>query len=313
MANPIIIEGKKISKWRASFLLVKESWRFLRADKELVLVPVVSSLLSCVLLGILTSVAVLSGVSIDILFAPEMGIGATQFVFALGVYIIGAFTLAISQATTTHIVYVRAHGGNATLGQGFARAFDNVAPLLLWALISGSIGTVLRFISDKSELIGKIISGLLGAAWSVMTFFVVPIILIEKKDSLTAIKQSAVLFKKTWGESLISNITLGLAFLLAHILAWISFFGVLIIGVKIGNGPLIVGAVLCIFIWFVVAVLIQNAMQGIVKTLLYIFAAEGVVPPNFNRELLENMLVRNSESSKVGTTSAGTELPSSNN
>lgn len=303
-----MIGGQKIGRLRASFLLCKESLRFLRADKELLLVPIFSAVMSSLLIGLLTLILVTLSSSYDSLFTADEGVGYPEYLFMFAVYVVSAFSLAIAQATIVHIVYVRAHGGNATLGSGIARAFSNWGPLLVWALITSTVGVILRFISDRSALLGRIIAALLGAAWAILTFFVVPILIIEKKTPVNAVSASASLFKRTWGETLISNVTLGLAFLVAHLIVLGSFVGLLIYGAAINNALVLIAAIVGVLLWLVISTLVNAALQGILKTLLYIYAAEDVVPDNFNRELLESMLVRNNpEKSITPTISEPTE------
>ncbi len=302
MKTPIIIGGQKIGRLRASFLLFKESWRFLRADKELLFVPIFATIFSSVLIGLLTLLLITFSSSYDNLFTLNEGVRYPEYVFMFAVYVVSAFSLAIAQAIIVHIVYVRAHGGNATLGSGIARAFANWLPLLVWALITSTVGVALRFISDRSALLGKIVVGLLGAAWSILTFFVVPIVILQKKSPFASVSASASLFKKTWGETLVANVTLGLVFMLAHIVVLASFVGLLIYGGSTQNAVLLIAAVIGVLVWLVVATLVNSALQGILKTLLYIYAAEDVVPDNFNRELLESMLVRNKPATPVAQT-----------
>ena len=307
MKTPIIIGGQKIGRLRASFLLFKESWRFLSNDKELLLVPIFSMVFSGILIGLIT--LLLGGFTgaLDQFFTAEKSIGYMEYAFMFLVYLIGAFSLAIAQATTVHIVYVRAHGGNATLYSGLARAFSNWYPLLLWSLITSTVGLILKLISERSQIIGKLVAGLLGAAWAILTFFAVPIILIEKKNPVDSISASAKLFKKTWGETLISNVTLGLVFMLAHLVVLASFVGLLIYGAMVQNAAVLVIAIIGVIVWLILATLVDAALQSILKTLLYIYAAEDVVPNNFNRELLESMLVRKTVAS-VPINLPGTEV-----
>lgn len=310
MKTPIIIGGQKIGRLRASFLLFKESWRFLKADKELLLVPIFATIFSSVLIGLLTLLLISFSSSYDNFFISNEGVGYPEYIFMFAVYVVSAFSLALAQAIIVHIVYVRAHGGNATLGDGIVRAFSNWIPLFVWALITSTVGVALRFISDRSALIGRIVAGLLGAAWLILTFFVVPILVLQKKTPLTAVSASATLFKKTWGETLVSNVTLGLVFMLAHLFVLASFVGLLIYGASTENPVLLIGAVVGVLIWLLVATLVNSALQGILKTLLYIYAAEDVVPNNFNRELLESMLVRNQPVLPTVVTETTTSVPS---
>ena len=316
MKTPIIIGGQKIGRLRASFLLFKESWRFLKADKELLLVPIFSAVFSSVLIGLLTLLLITFSSSYDKLFTQNEGVGYPEYIFMFAVYVVSAFSLAIAQAIIVHIVYVRAHGGNATLGDGIIRAFSNWVPLLIWALITSTVGVALRFISERSALVGRIVAGLLGAAWAILPFFVVPILVLQKKTPLTAVSTSANLFKKTWGETLVANVTLGLVFMLAHLVVLASFVGLLIYGASSQNAILLIGSIVGVLVWLLVATLVNSALQGILKTLLYIYAAEDVVPENFNRELLESMLVSNTAQSTVPLTTPQTFVtptPETNN
>ncbi len=292
MKTPIMIGGQKIGRLRASFLLCKESLRFLRADKELLLVPIFSSVFTGFLIGLLTIILVMVSHFYDKVVSPTDGVSYPEYVFMFAVYVVSAFSFAIAQAVIVHIVYIRAHGGNATLGGGIARAFSNWLPLLYWAVITSTVGMILRFISERSVFFGRILAAIMGAAWTILTFFVVPILVIEKKTPIKAVTASATLFKKTWGETLVSNVTLGLAFVVAHLVVLGSFIGLLLYGAATKNAWLLITAIVCVIAWLLIATLINAALQGILRTLLYIYAAEDVVPENFNRELLERMLVR---------------------
>src|SRR5438045_1322603 len=101
-------------------------------------------------------------------------------------------------------------GGSPTIGDGFRAAANRMPVILGWAILSATIGLILRVIEDRSEKIGQIVSGLLGAAWTLVSFLVVPILVIENKNPFTALKESTVMLKKTWGERLAGNFGLGL-------------------------------------------------------------------------------------------------------
>ena len=296
MKTPIMIGGQRIGRLRASFLLFKEAWRFLNADKELLLVPILSLLFSLVLFGLWTTVVTLLNGSVTDFLQNDTEMQTSEYVFLFGIYVIAAFSLALAQAITVHIVYVRAHGGNASLGDGISRAFANIGPLFIWSVITSTVGMILRTISERSALIGKLVTSLLGAAWAILTFFVIPIMILDKKSAFTAIPTSAQLFKKTWGETLVANVTLGLVFMIAHLVVLASFIGLLIYAGSTQNSILLVISIVGVVVWLVVATLVHSALEGILKTLLYIYAAENVVPSNFNKELLESMLVRNPSS-----------------
>ena len=78
-----------------------------------------------------------------------------------------------------------------------------------WALLTATVGTILRQIEDRCQRLGKFVVGLIGMAWAVVTFMVVPILAAEKLGPFAAVKRSASLLRKTWGETLVGQVSLG--------------------------------------------------------------------------------------------------------
>src|SRR5206468_674804 len=101
--------------------------------------------------------------------------------------------------------------------------------ILAWALVSATVGVLLRAIESNRQ-VGRFVSMILGTAWTIITYFVVPVLVVEKTGPFKAVGRSIELLKKTWGEALIGNFGLG-------------FFEFLVVlpGILI----LIVGGVLC--------------------------------------------------------------------
>jgi len=203
-------------------------------------------------------------------------------------YLMSAFVLSYMQGVMTHIVYVRAHNGNATLGDGFKASKDQVGALFIWACITSTVGIILRIISDRSEKLTQIIAAILGVAWSVLTYFVVPSIIIDKKTGFNAVSHSGEVFKRTWGETNVTNIGIGLILFITIIAIALIFGGILIMT----GSTIVVGLTLGVifgtaFIGFVIT---ATVLEGVLKTLLYIYAREGVMPTNFDAELLTQIL-----------------------
>lgn len=291
---PVMIGGQRVGRLKASWLLFKESWRFLRADKEMLWVPIIIGIVQLVLFGILVTLFVTGG-----LFFGEEAIGTEEktswlgYAFLFGAYVLGSLSLAFSQATITHIVYIRLHGGNATLGDGVRAARSRFGALFIWALITSTVGMILRAIAERSALLGKIVVMLIGAAWNVTTYFVVPTIMIQKLDAVPAIKTSARTFIATWGETLVSNVTLGAVFLLAHVIALFALVGLSITSMAVGAPGLIIVLFVIYVVWLIAAILVNTVLQSILQTLLFVYATEQQMNElDFNRELLENMLIR---------------------
>lgn len=290
MATPIVLKGQRVGRIRASFILFRETFRFFWADKEMIWIPVIASIFQLFLIGLLVLFVLIPAGVFDESTSETTALTAIEYGYVLVFYIIGAFTIACTQAAITHIVYTRIHGGNATLASGFGIAYKHAGSLFVWACVTSTVGLVLRAIAERSQLLVKLLVMLLGAAWSVLTYFVVPAIVIDNRSAFSAIKHSGVTFKRTWGETIVTNISFSLAMLVAFFALVVVLIG-LIVMLGGNTGALIVCGVVFIFT-IIVMVLISTVLDSVLRVLLFVYANEGVVPENFNRELLENMLAR---------------------
>src|SRR5436190_24108713 len=108
-------------------------------------------------------------------------------------------------------------GGEPTVADGFRAASARLPVIAGWALVSATVGVVLRIIEDRSEKVGRFVAGLLGMAWTLVSFLVIPILVVENKGPLLALKESTKLLKKTWGEQLTGSFSFGLVFFLMSI------------------------------------------------------------------------------------------------
>jgi hypothetical protein len=226
------------------------------------------------------------------LFVSESIVSPATVVIFFVLYITTVLVGHAASAAVTHTVAVRAGGGNANLGQSLSAVVTRVWPLLVWLLISGTIGMGLRFLSERSVLLGKLLANVLGAAWNTLTIFVLPAIMLEKQATLPALKHSAAVFTKHWGETVITNISIKITFLLLHLVALALFLGSVYISTATNQIVIFaVGAGLWLF-WILIALLLERVLTTIVTTLLYIYATAPVPPANFNHELIDQILQR---------------------
>jgi hypothetical protein len=289
----IIINGQPLGKFKASWLLLKETWKYLRADKEIIWIPFITAAITVFAFGILLTLFVVAVLAGDLPTSTEgQPMTPVEWLFLFLVYIMCAFTLALSQGGIAHTVSVRAHGGNASLGEALRAAFSRWRDLLIWAIITSTVGIALRAIFERSQLLGKIVSGLIGAAWSVLTYFTVPAMILDKKSAISAIRHSGAVFKRTWGETIISNVTLGLAFFVINLGVIMSVFllGLIAFFLHVSIVLVLIVGILLIVLFIVCSALIQASLEAILKVLLYMYANEKTLPQNFNQELLTQVL-----------------------
>lgn len=288
--DPLIVDGKPVGKLKASWLLFKETWRFLLADVELLLIPIITTILTIVLFGLLIAVTVLTGMWSGLGESEALSLREIGLLF-LG-YVVFAFTFALSQAAIIHTVVVRTNGGNASLSDSVSFAFSHWFSLFTWSLITSTVGVILDQISQRSQLLGKVVASLLGAGWAVLTYFVIPAMVVDGHSPFKSVKQSAVLFRQVWGETVVSNISLGLTFFVAHIVAILSAFGLVLVALALDSILLIVIIFTGYIIAFFALAIINSAMNGVLRALLYIYASSATLPSNFNPQLLEKVLLR---------------------
>ncbi len=295
MAAPIIIEGKQVGRLKASWLLFKESWRFLSLDREMLWVSPITVLLNIFLLGIIFGLVILVSMSAGTSLQETHLSNGVGYAMMFAVYVAGAFSLALGQAAIVHTVYTRIHGGDATLGESLRTAFSHAGSLFVWSLITSTVGMVLHTISERSKIVRQIVIALLGTAWAILTYFVVPAMLIEKKSAFAAIPRSTSVFKQTWGETLVSNFSLGAVFFLAHMLVLLSFIGLAVVSLSTKNIAMFFAVCTLVIIWIIVASIVHSTLNAVLRTLLFIYATENIVPQNFNPELLSAMLYRRTQ------------------
>ena len=149
--------------------------------------------------------------------------------------------------------------------------------LLPWAIVVATVNLVLQAIESRAGALGRFVIGFIGMAWRVVTFLVVPILVFENIGPVDAVKRSATLFKKTWGENLAAQVGFGLLGFVAIIPA------IIIAGLLIATGvaPLIVLGIIAAVVWIGLASIAISTLNGIFQTALYRYAADGTIPAAF--------------------------------
>jgi hypothetical protein len=183
------------------------------------------------------------------------------------------------------------HGEELSIAGGLRAAFARLPLIVGWGVLSATVGLVLRIIEDRSRTVGQIIAGLLGLAWSLMTFLVVPIIVVEQMGPLKAVKRSTAMLKRTWGEQVIGNFSFGLVFGLLAIPALIAVgAGVALLGSGSVVGPLVLvaGGV----VYLVALGLVQATLAEVFRAALYVYATGQEPPRGFPAGMLGSAMSR---------------------
>jgi hypothetical protein len=257
-----------------SYQLVRCSWAILRQDKEILIFPVLSGV---------ASIALAASFLVPlVLFAQhdpadeKIRIDVWWYAFMFLFYLVSYFITIFFNVGVMHCASMRMSGSDPTIADGFQGAISNFVPILVWSLISATVGVLLRVIEQRLSLVGKIVASILGLGWSFLTYFAVPVMIFEGKSAGRAIKRSAELFKRTWGESVVGQAGLGVFF------GWLAVAGLVPVGLAVflaAQGTLGVAVAtiviaVAIFYWIGLAA-VAAALKGIFNVALYRFAATG--------------------------------------
>ena len=261
----------------------------LAVDKELVVFPLLSFLASVV--------AVLSflGVGFGIGSLDRLGTGGLRvvdYLVAFGFYLVLYFVIIFFNSALVYAAHFRLAGGDPNIRTGLYGAMNHAGAIFMWALVSAVVGLVLRILAGRAReqggimgFISQLVVALLGAAWTMLTYFVVPLIVIEGLGFRRSFRESLSLFRRTWGEQVVGNFGLGLAAFLAFLVAGLISAGLFIVLPSLGAVGMGLWVVITVGLLGAIA-LTFAALDGIYKAALFMYAATGQIPALFPAEVV---------------------------
>src|SRR5258705_7671022 len=255
-------------KFTRSWELTKASAEVLRSDKELLLFPVISSLAA--LLVAATFLIPIFGLR---LFEGGQ-IGPLGVVVGFLFYVCQYFVIFFFNVALVGAAMIRLEGGDPTVGDGLRIAKSKAGAILGYAAIAATVGIILKMVEEKAGFIGRIVIGLVGAAWTVATFMVVPVLVAQDVGPLEAVKESVNLLKKTWGENIIGTGGIGIVFGLLIVATVVVGVVVTIAASAISPYLALTMAVIGVLAVVLLGV-IQAALSGIYAAALYRYAVDG--------------------------------------
>ena len=257
-------------RFSRSWALVKASGSVLMQDQKLLVFPLISGLAALLVVACFA--------------LPLLGFAALDGLSGGGVWSVGSYVIAFLFYLTQYFVIfffnaalvgaamIRLDGGTPTIGDGLDLAMSKWKSILGYAAIAATVGLALRALQERVGFIGKIIVGLLGAGWTMATFLVVPVLVARDVGPLDAVKESVILLKKTWGENVIGQAGIGVAF--AMIQFAVIMFGVIFVLAALftQSAVAIIVAILLAITLVIFTALIHAALSGIYAAALYRYA-----------------------------------------
>jgi hypothetical protein len=259
--------------------IAMNSFKVLKENKQLVLFPILSGISILLILGSFVTM-MLAGAGWDIEQVEDPG-GTASFLYLFLYYLVNYFIVVFFNTALVHCSRLYFHGEEVTIKKGLQFAWSRLGAIFAWAMLAATVGTILKALEENFGWIGRIVIGLLGVAWSIATFFVVPVIAYENLGPIDAFKRSTSLMKQKWGESLGGNFSFGI----------LQFIGILVVGIVlfiIGNlvHP-VLGVMLAVMGALLVFAIISAAQTIFISAVYHNVTGDPV--KHFNQNMIDNL------------------------
>jgi hypothetical protein len=274
-------------RFSRSWNLMKASAEVLRSDKSLLMFPLASSI-CCLLVAasfLVPIIVALMASGAEMEQGHRMTAGGYVLLFLF--YLVQYFVIIFFNTALAGAALARLRGEPTSFGEGMAIARSRIVNIFGYALIAATVGLVLRALQERLGLIGRLVAGFLGLAWTVATFLVVPVLASQDVGPTEAISRSVELLKRTWGENIIGNAGIGVVFGL------LMFVAILVAALLVGGAfatqsiTAIIAAIVIVVVGLTMLGLIQASLQGIYAAALYRYAEDGEVGHGFDQAMLE--------------------------
>jgi len=265
--------------------IMSAAWYILKEDLSLFLLPVASSLCLLLLVGSYLVPTIIGWVTDERFNTGIVNIEPRSQAGFFLFYLVTYATVVFFNAALAACVLGKLEGREITIVHGLKEAWTCVPQIVGWAVLSATIGLVIKTIERRSGFLGNLIVQTLGVAWSVATFLVVPVLVAEKKGPFEAVQASVQLVKRTWGEDVLAGLGFGALYFILSIPGWFVF--VVGAGMITSQLPIAIIVMSLAVLYFPFLGLILSTMSTIFDVVLYRYAKLGTITPGFDGELLK--------------------------
>jgi len=256
--------------------LYKQSFRVLTADSEILVFPVLSTVGTLMLAAgffvPLHRAGLLAGLEGGASGAAVYGV---LFLW----YFLNVFLVVFFNSALVACADIRLSGGDPTLADGLRVAVQRLDRIVAWAFVAATVGVLLRALVNRQGLLVRLLGAGLSVGWALVTYLIVPVIVVEDVGVVEAIERSAALFRKHWGEQVAGSFGFGVLNLLLCLPGLL--LGALLFRAVDPAAGIIVGVV-----YLLVLAAVLSSLRGIFTVALYRFAVDGVPPYGFAVESL---------------------------
>ncbi len=268
------------NRFANSWQLVKYSAAVLKKDRELLVFPLISSI---------AAILVLASFVPLFIAMPESEESSINMVVLFGLYLAEYFVMFFFNSALIGAAMIRMDGGDPGVMDGLRIAWSKAGSIFGYALISATVGMILRVIGQRFGFVGRFVAGLSGIAWTIASYLAVPMLVSRDIGPLEAVRESTALLKRTWGENLIAGASIGLVFTFVHILAFALTAFIASTAFTNGQTELAIAIAIIGFIGMILLGLFQAALQGVFSAALYRYATDGGDGNDLSSEVLSKV------------------------
>lgn len=244
--------------------LSKKSFALVEHDRRLLLFPLISILAT--------------GTAAVIVFAPvvawwESSGGDVPWIVGavVGFYVLNVISTFFGVAFIA-VARTSLQGGAWTMADGWRCARTRLVPILLWSVVATLVGLLLQALERVrgGALVNVVARWIIGAAWSLATLFIVPVLALEGGSPFAAAKRSVEIVRKRWGEGVAGSLTIGGIFSLVFLAGLAPF----LIGLAVLRSAPVLGVPLIVVGVAIVAVgmVVNAAVSQLFRFVLYEYA-----------------------------------------
>lgn len=270
----LAIEGRFARSWR----LTRVAWSVVRRDRSIMLLTA-----SGTVLGLAAAFAIfgLSGYRPGDSLTVALVLWSVAFAWPL-TFLATFVNVAVAAAAAAAL-----DGERLGVRAALAVSVRRLRAIAAWSLLAAGVGVIVDEIAERLPWGGRLFEWLAGAAWTIATLFVVPVLALEDRGVRDSLRRSVALIRDRWGESAIG---------FATITAWTSIVAVpacLAVGVGLGivgagSGVLLAAGLVVL----AVTIAIANAVEDVFSVALYRYASGAAAAGPFTERDLTRSVTR---------------------
>ena len=250
--------------------LSKASWRVLRRHPRLLYFP---------FLSLATMIVMLRWIGVIVIPTDDDELPWLSLLVLTSItYLVHVFYTAALTSEALRAL----RGDTPSIANGLATAVARMPAIASFAVITGTFGFLLAMIGRTTKVAVRIARAMVATAWSLATYLAIPVMVQERRGGLTSLRRSSDLFRRTWGETTLSEV--GIRVLTAQLGILFVMLALILLDL-LGDG---LGAAI-VLLAAIGLISVIGTLEAIYRAALYVFAAEGVIPQPFDDPALQDI------------------------